>query len=96
MNVNSKKNKRFFMITISLALIVAGILAVLSLVKAGGINGKACALNDSVSAACTTGSTITGGVIGTLQSGGIITGIVALFVVALGAVILISTMRSSE
>jgi hypothetical protein len=92
------KNKPF-MITISLALIVAGLLGILSLVKVGGINGaKACALNQSISSSCTavTGGSITGGVIGTLQSGGIITGIVALFVVALGAVILINTMKSQE
>lgn len=95
-----KKNKKSFMITISLALIVGGILGILSFVKSGINSSKACALNQTLSA-CTnttavTGGSITGGVVGALQSGGIVTGIVALFVVALGAVILINTMRTKE
>jgi hypothetical protein len=100
-SVNKKKNKRFFMITISLALIVAGLLGILAFVKGGGFGGNnaACPLNQTLSTctnATVTGGTITGGVVGALQSGGIITGVVALFVVALGALILINTMRTKE
>ncbi len=85
------KNKGF-MIAMSLALILAGILGIFSVVKGSSDGGiKACSLNQTIT--CNTGS-ITAGVIGTLQSGGIITGIVALFVVALGAVILINSMKS--
>jgi hypothetical protein len=89
-------SKKFFMTTLSLALIFAGLLGVWSFAK-GGINGlKACSLNETAIASCTTGGSITGGVVGTLQSGGLITGIVALFVVAFGAIILINTMRSKD
>jgi hypothetical protein len=86
--------KKFSMVTVSLALIFAGILGVWAVAKGGVSNLKACSLNETVT--CANANTITGAVVGTLQSGGLITGIVALFVVALGAVILINTLRSKE
>ena len=93
------KNKKRLMITVSLALILAGLFGILAFVKGGGFGGNntACPLNQTLSActnATVTGGTITGGVVGALQSGGIITGVIALFVVALGALILVNTMKS--
>ena len=97
--MDKKSSKKFFMVTVSLALILAGLLGIVSFFKGGGFHGaKTCALNQTLSSSCTavTGNSITGGVVGALQAGGLITGIVALFVTALGAVILVNTMRSQE
>jgi hypothetical protein len=96
------KNKKRLMITVSLALILAGLFGILAFVKGGGFGGNsnaACPINQTISActnATVTGGSITGGVVGALQSGGIITGVVALFVVALGALILINTIKSQH
>lgn len=85
------RNKKFFLNVISIALITGGILAILAVTKGGASGLAACTINET--SKCST-STITGGVIGALQSGGVITGVIALFVVGLGAVILINSMRS--
>ncbi len=84
------------MITISLAMILAGGLGILSFIKGRLTGAAACNLNETISSCSANSGSITGAVVGALQSGGLMTGIVALFVVALGALILITTMRQKE
>ena len=86
------ESRKFFMITFSLALILAGFLGIASFAKG---EAQACGLNQTATCAAGSGS-ITGSVTGALQSGGVITGIAALFMVAIGAFILIASLRSRE
>jgi hypothetical protein len=87
--------KKFFPIAISIALILAGIVGLIGFIKGITLQKTVQICSINASSSCENGS-ITGAVVGALQAGGIITGIVALFVLLIGVVILVNSMRSRE
>jgi len=86
--------KKFLPIAISVAMILAGIIGLIGFIK--GLTLQKAVQICNINSTCTDNTSITGAVVGVLQAGGVITGIVALFVLFLGVIILVNSMRSRE